>query len=262
MTTQTSNNIRAVLLDLDGTLYQAGRAVPDAAEAVDRLRGAGVSLRFVTNTTNKPRSAVLSRLRDLGFSVDASEVVTAPLAAVAWLRERGISRISSFLPRATIEDLKGFKVTEVDPEAILVGDLGEEWRFEKVNHAFQLLAGGARLVALQKNRYWRKGEKLVLDAGPFVAALEYAAGVEADVIGKPEPAFFRLALSGLSVEPEKTLMVGDDLESDVSGARNAGLSGIAVRTGKWRDEDESRAETLADAVLDSVADLPAWLGVE
>lgn len=254
--------IQAVLLDLDGTVYQSGRAIPGAVETVERLREAEFPLRFVTNTTNKPRSVVLERLQALGFEASVSEIVTAPVAAASWLCERGISRISPFLVNATLEDFEGFEIVETEPKAVLVGDLGEAWNFVKLNEAFQLLNEGARLVALQKNRYWRKGEDLTLDAGPFVAALEYAAGVEAVVVGKPEPAFFCSALSALGVEPENAIMVGDDLDSDVVGARNAGLIGVAVRTGKWQDEDENRAKELADDVLDSVADLPAWLGVE
>lgn len=250
-----------MLLDLDGTVYQSGQAIPGAVEAVKRLRGANLPVRFVTNTTNKPRSIVLERLQALGFEASVSEIVTAPVAAASWLREQGISRISPFLVNATLEDFEGFEIVETEPEAVLVGDLGERWTFEKLNHAFQLLNVGARFVALQKNRYWRKREELVLDAGPFVAALEYAAGVEAVVVGKPEKAFFQSALSSLGVEPENTIMVGDDLDSDVAGARKAGLLGVAVRTGKWQDEDENRAKALADDVLDSVADLPSWLGV-
>lgn len=261
MAVPSSHTIQAVLLDLDGTLYQAARVIPGAVEAVERLREANLPVRFVTNTTNKPRSVVFARLRSFGFKVDQTDVITAPVAAAEWLRKEGISRVSPLLVEATLEDFEGFEVTETDPEAVLVGDLGEGWKFEKLNHAFQHLSAGARLVALQRNRYWRKGEALVLDAGPFVAALEYAAGVEADVVGKPEPAFFRSALSDLGVEPEDAVMVGDDLDSDVVGARNAGLIGVAVRTGKWQDDDESRAVETASAVIDSIADLPAWLGV-
>jgi phospholysine phosphohistidine inorganic pyrophosphate phosphatase len=113
-------------------------------------------------------------------------------------------------------------------------------------------------VALQKNRYWRTPGGLSLDAGPFVAALEYATGQQAAVVGKPEEAFFRIALEDLRLEAGEVAMVGDDAEADVAGAKRAGLLGIQVRTGKWGSDAEERQ---ADLVLDSVAGLPTELGV-
>jgi HAD superfamily hydrolase (TIGR01458 family) len=124
------------------------------------------------------------------------------------------------------------------------------------------LIDGAELVALQRNRMWLRPDGLSLDVGPFVAALEYAADVEAVVVGKPARAFFALALTQLGAEPADAAMVGDDVESDVLGAMRAGLRGVLVRTGKYRDATARRADPQPDAVIDSIADLPALLGVE
>jgi len=134
----------------------------------------------------------------------------------------------------------------------VVGDLGEGFTYERLNPAFRHLMQGAELLALQKNRYWQTEAGLSMDAGPFVAALEYASGKRASVVGKPERDFFRLALEDLGLEAHEVAMVGDDTEADVIGAREAGLMGIQVRTGKWQGD---AAE--ADFVLDSIADLPA-----
>jgi HAD superfamily hydrolase (TIGR01458 family) len=120
------------------------------------------------------------------------------------------------------------------------------------------LMEGAGLIALQKNRYWRTRDGLSLDAGPFVAALEYASGERAVVVGKPEEAFFRIAMEDLGVGAGEIAMVRDDVEADVAGAKRAGLLGIQVRTGKWRLDAEDGE---ADLVLDSVAGLPEALGV-
>jgi phospholysine phosphohistidine inorganic pyrophosphate phosphatase len=117
---------------------------------------------------------------------------------------------------------------------------------------------GADLIALQRNRYWRREDGLALDAGPFVAALEYASGRSATVVGKPEAGFFRLALEDLGLGPHEVAMVGDDAEADVVGAQAAGLKGILVRTGKYRPETEGRP----DLVLESFAALPEALGLE
>jgi HAD superfamily hydrolase (TIGR01458 family) len=142
-----------------------------------------------------------------------------------------------------------------------VGDLGAAWSFEHMNRAFRQVLAGARLVALQRNRYWKTAGGLSLDAGPFVAALEYAAGVEATLVGKPSRAFFDIAVASLGVPASDVVMVGDDPMSDVAGAHGAGCAGVLVRTGKYRPGDDLPAGRLPDAVVDSVADLPVLFGL-
>jgi HAD superfamily hydrolase (TIGR01458 family) len=122
-----------------------------------------------------------------------------------------------------------------------------------------MLLDGARLVAVQKNRYSQGEKGLELDAGAFVAALEYSAGVVAEVVGKPTPAFFEAAARMLDRPAHELAMVGDDLRSDVGGAQRAGMHGVLVRTGKFRPGDERDPQVRPDAVLESVADLPRWL---
>jgi HAD superfamily hydrolase (TIGR01458 family) len=246
-------------LDLDGTLYQDDRPVPGAPEAVGRLRAAGVPLRFVTNTTRLPRRALHERLVAMGFAAALDEVFTAPLAAAAWLRGRRLDRVALCLPPATHEDFAGFTLTETRPQAVVVGDLGAAWTFERLNRAFRWLLDGAALVAIQKGRYWKSGGELVLDAGPFVAALEYASGTDAVLAGKPAAEFYAAAVEALGLVPGSVAMVGDDAAGDASGARRAGCIGVLVRTGKYRPGDESRPDPAPHAVLDSVARLPEWL---
>ena len=113
------------------------------------------------------------------------------------------------------------------------------------------------LVALGLTRYWRAEDGLRLDAGPFVRALEYAAGRTAVVLGKPDPAFYHSAVEDLDLEPDQVVMVGDDVRSDVEGAQRAGLTGVLVRTGKFSPSDLDGGVS-PDAVLDSIADLPRW----
>jgi HAD superfamily hydrolase (TIGR01458 family) len=156
-----------------------------------------------------------------------------------------------------LEDLEGVTLSQVRPDYVLVGDLGEGFTYDRLNAAFRYLMDGAALLALQRNRYWRKEDGLSLDAGPFVAALEYASGKSATVIGKPERGFFQLALEELGLEPNEVAMVGDDAEADVAGAQEAWLKGIQVKTGKYRPG----AEGEPDLVLDSFAGLPEALGI-
>lgn len=253
-------NIRALLLDLDGTLYGETGPVPGAADAVAALRHRGVPLRFVTNTTRRSRRLLAERLAGYGLDARPEEIITAVMAAVALLRERGVRRVSPCVAAATLEDLAAFDLAGARPEVVLVGDLGEGWDFATLNRAFHHLMDGADLVALQRDRYWQKGDALALDAGPFVAALEYATGRTATVAGKPAPAFFHAALATLRADgitgPEGVVMVGDDLWGDIEGAHGAGLQAWLVRTGKFREEVYARSGIVADRVIASVAELP------
>jgi len=162
---------------------------------------------------------------------------------------------------AAYKDLEGLAIEHETPEAVLVGDLGEAWTFPVLDRAFRAVLAGAELVAVQKNRYWKTGGRLSLDAGPFIAALEYATGQTAHLIGKPSRELFVTAAAELGLEPERVAMVGDDLEADIAGAKRAGLLAVAVRTGKYRPADEESLTASADNVLDSLADLPAALGL-
>jgi ribonucleotide monophosphatase NagD (HAD superfamily) len=140
--------------------------------------------------------------------------------------------------------------------------MGEEFTWSVLNAAFRSLRGGARLIATQKGRRWRTADGWCLDAGAFVVALEFAAEVEAEVIGKPSPGFFRMAAHLLGEEAGSLVMVGDDLEADVGGGLDAALTTVLVRTGKF-DADRLAAtppERAPHHVIDSIRDLPDLLG--
>ena len=246
--------IEGLLLDLDGTLHVGGEPVEGAREAVERLAASGLSLRYVTNTTRKPRRAVHEQLEAMGFEVEEAKIFTPARAASALIGKRSCYPL---VDESLLADLQGVALVEDNPDCVLIGDLGAGFTYGRLNAAFRRLVGGAQLVALQKNRYWRTREGLSLDAGPFVAALEYASGKGATVVGKPEEDFFRLAREDMGLEPREVAMVGDDAEADVAGAQSAGLTGILVKTGKYRPE----AEGAPDLLLRSVAELPKALGV-
>ncbi len=257
----------AYLLDLDGTLYAGGAAIPGAVELIAKLRASRTPFRLVTNTTSRSRRLLVERLRGYGFEVEASEIFTATLAGVALARSSGYSRVAPFVPTSALEDMTELELIggtfgkpdepqSAPPAAVILGDLGERWTYALLQEAFEYLMAGAALVALSRDRYWLQGDRLALDAGPFVAALEFAAGVTASVAGKPSPAFFAAALESMGVsDPAKAAMVGDDLWSDVQGAQGAGLQGWLVRTGKFREEVLQRSTVAPDRILPSIADL-------
>lgn len=225
----------ALLLDLSGVLYQGTRALPGAQDALRRLRDAGLPARFVTNTSRRSHAQLLDDLRQRGFRIDPDELFTAPRAAHDWLKARGFRPWCLIHPdlRDDFSDLPGD-----DPDAVLIGDAGDDFTYANLDRAFRLLHDGAELVAMGVNRHFQLDDGLHLDAGPFVRALEYAAHRTATVTGKPARAFFDQAVDSLGLPADRVMMIGDDAASDVQGALDAGLQGCLVKTGKYRPGDE------------------------
>ncbi|HET8820629.1 MAG TPA: TIGR01458 family HAD-type hydrolase [Thermoleophilaceae bacterium] len=251
--------LTTVLLDLDGVVYVEDEPVPGAREAIERMRRAGVTLRFVTNTTSLPRAATLSKLARLGIDVGDDELITPAALALRHCRARGHRRAMLLMDDDVKGDFMGLEATEHEPDAVVVGDLGERFDYDVLNRAFRHLLAGAELIALQKNRYWLRDDGLSLDVGPFVAALEYAADCEAHVVGKPAAAFFVHVLEGAGADPGEAVMVGDDIESDIAGALRAGIASVLVRTGKYREAAVLASGIQPTATVDSLVDLPALL---
>ncbi len=230
---------KAILLDISGVLYQGNAAIPGAILAVQRLRNAGVVLRFVTNTSRQPATALLSQLHGLGFEIALAELFTAPQAARRWLVERKHRPLLIIHPDLEPEFAD---LDQHNPDAVLLADAEERLNYAYLDQAFALLMDDAPLLAIGDNRYFQGADRLHLDAGPFVRALEYAAGVQAQVAGKPSPLFFEQALADAGGEAGDTLMVGDDVQADVLGALDAGLHACLVRTGKYRQGDEQAVD--------------------
>lgn len=240
---------RAVLVDLAGVLHVGDQAVPGAVAALDRLRDSGLPLRFLTNTTRSPRSAILDLLRSLGFSASTDEIHTAVVATRQLVRERGLA--PHYLVHPDIAAEVG--PSHPRPDAVVLGDAGPHFTFDRLNIAFRLLMDGLPLIAMARNRYFKEADGLTLDMGAYVTALEYAAGARAEVVGKPAAPFFLGPLAELGVAPAEAVLIGDDLRDDIGGAQAAGIPGILVRTGKYRPTDEADPEIRPAVVADDFA---------
>ena len=248
--------VRGVLLDVDGTLLDNDRPIPGAPQALDRLRSLGILFRLTTNTSRRPRSAVASVLRREGFRVEDREVLAPCVLARRRILDSGRTRAAFLLPAAAREDFEGVEEDEKSPDWVVVGDIGRDFTWERLNRAYHWIRGGAALLALHKNRVWDNGvDGIVLDAGPFVAALEHATGVEAELVGKPSLPFFRLALDDLGLPAGQVMVVGDDLEADCHGGAAAGCRTALVLSGKTARGEADRSQLRPDLVLESVADL-------
>ncbi|WND16829.1 HAD-IIA family hydrolase [Streptomyces violaceus] len=258
-------SVRAVLIDIDGVLTVSWRPLPGAVEALREIREAGLAVLLVTNTTSRTRASIAGTLADAGFPVSAEDILTAPAATAAYLAEHCPGARCALLNSGDIEeDLDGLTLvdaadTGTEPDVVLVGGAGPEFGWAALDRAFGHLQRGARLVAMHRNLYWRTDEGLRLDSGAFLAGLEQAARVEAEITGKPARAFFEAALARVGAGAGEAVMVGDDVESDVLAAQRAGVTGVLVRTGKFQPDALRAADGTPDHVIDSFADLPALL---
>jgi len=251
--------VRALLLDLDGVLYVEDEPIAGAQDAVGRMRREGLALRFVTNTTAHSRAQTLGKLTRLGFALDEDELVTPAALAVRHCHDAGHRRVALVMNDEVKDDFAGLEESDRHVDAVIMGDLGSAFGYDVLNRAFRHVMDGAELIALQKNRYWLRADGLSLDVGPFVAAIEYATGREAYVVGKPAPGFFREVLGDLGVNAADAAMVGDDIESDIGGALRAGLAAILVRTGKYREEAVRASGIEPTATAATIAQVPALL---
>jgi HAD superfamily hydrolase (TIGR01458 family) len=255
----------AILLDVDGVFHVSGEPIPGGADAVRRLRERGHRLRFVTNNTTRARSALAEELRAMGLQLEDAELQTAARAAAHALKGK---RVLALTMQAIIGDLEGVELVGEHAEAVLLGGADETeetnrvFSYMNLARAFAELEAGAELYCLHKNRWWQTSRGPLLDAGTFVAGLEYAAEVEATVLGKPSPTYFEAALEELDADPKHAWMVGDDFESDVLGPQRLGMKTALVRTGKFRPDAVESSGTMPDAILSSIADLPDWLDRE
>ena len=252
----------AILLDVDGVLHVSGQPIPGAVDAVARLRRAGHRLRFVTNNSTRARATLADELRTMGFELDDEELQTTPMAAA---RELDGRRVFALVMSAIVPDLHGVELVGDTADAVLVGGCDETiepnqvFSYMNLARAFTELQAGAELYCLHKNRWWQTARGPMLDGGVFVAGLEYAAGVDATVVGKPSAACFAAALAALDAEPELTWMITDDLEQDVVGAQLFGMKTVLLRTGKFRPEALEHSSAVPDAVLSSIANVPEWV---
>lgn len=231
--------------------------VEGAKETVAMLEEKGYRYRFVSNTTSKSRRSLAEFLGDMGFMIPPDRIFTPGIAAAGRIGSEGEKRC--FL--ITTPDLQrefeeaGIAIVEEEAEYVVVGDAEDGFTYDRLKRAFRLVMEGARIIALEKDRYWMGADGLSLSAGPFVAALEYATGAVAEVVGKPSRNFFEIALAGMGASAEETAMIGDDINTDVGGAKSLGMMGILVRTGKYRRELVDRSQVIPDLVIGSISEL-------
>lgn len=227
--------IKAILFDLSGVLYEGNHPIEGAAKTINRLEHGGLVLRFITNTSRKTKQQVLNQLHHMDFQITDEQLFTAPEAAKAWCTSHKLNPYCLVHKNIKSE----FEEIETPPySAVVIGDAEEDLNYQNLDTAFDILNAGAPLIAIGSNRYFKGEDRLHLDAGPFVKALEYATEKPAIITGKPSNTFFEQVIATTGCAKHEILMIGDDVYGDIEGAREAGLTACLVKTGKYQPGDE------------------------
>jgi len=254
---------RGLLLDIDGVLTVSWQPLPGAVAAFESLRRADVPIRLLTNTTSRPRADMARALRDAGFAVDDDQIITPTATTADHLAREHPGARCLLVNSGDLGDeldavtLVGSDARPDDVDVVVLGGAGPEFSYEALNHALACLMAGAALVSMHRNLVWRTSAGMQLDTGAYLVGLEQAAGVRATIMGKPSRAMFDTGLAALGLLAHEVAMVGDDLDTDVRAAQALGITGVQVRTGKFRPSQLEHGPR-PDVVLDSFADVPQW----
>ncbi|WP_333896692.1 TIGR01458 family HAD-type hydrolase [Mixta calida] len=252
-----------IIFDIDGTLTLHGEAIPGAVEAINRLKAAGFVLRFISNTTGKSAAQLAECLGRLGFNIERGEIETSVTACVYYLGAHCASAKGYLAVPENIRSLFSFVGIDAQhPDFVVLGDLDEAFDYAILNKVFNFIRDGAQLIVFHRNPWYFRAGKTWLDSGAFTLALEAATQHQAVVTGKPSPVLFNSALASMGLDKSQALMVGDDVTTDIVGARAIGLPTLLVGSGKFRPDDLVRHAIADEAFLPQIADLPSLLNLK
>jgi len=250
---------KGILFDLDGVVYLEETPYPGAVDSIIKIKQQDRKCRFVTNTTTKCLDTLYKKIVRLNLPIEKEELITPPVLAANYLRKKTIEKVYLVMGEDTKSDFSEFTEDDENPEYIVIGNYDDKWDYPLLNKLFHMIINGAKLLALHKGKYWQTGEGLKLDIGCFITGLEYAADIKAEIIGKPEPLFFKTALESIGLPAEEVVMIGDDINSDIGGAQAAGIHGVLVKTGKYREDLVAKSSVIPYMIIDSVATLDRYL---
>jgi HAD superfamily hydrolase (TIGR01450 family) len=269
--------VGGVLFDIDGVLVTSWKPIPGAAETLHVLADNQIACSYLTNTTTRTRRQIAAALADAGMKVRADEVITSAVLTAEYVRNTypdarcflvNSGNITEDMPGIDLVASTEFEPHEVvdTPDVVLMGGAGPEYDHLTLSRVYDWMAQGVPVVAMHRSTSWNTTEGLRIDTGMYLIGMEETSGRKSTAVGKPAPAGFLAAASRLGVDPEQMYMVGDDLNNDVLAAQVVGMTGVLVRTGKFRQDtlDRWTADEFAmqpNHVLDSVADLAPLLGL-
>ena len=248
-------DIKGLLIDLEGVIYSGDKIIEGAINTLEKLNRK-FKIKYLTNTTTTSRKLIYQKLRNFKLPLIETDIFSPSIAVTYYLKNNNISNIYLLANSNIKSDFNQFTFDDQNPQAIILGDIYKDFNWDNLNKTFELLTKNETiLLALHKNRYCQRNNQISLDLGPFVCALEYASSQKAVVIGKPEKTFFDLAIDSLGFNKDEIIMIGDDIFSDIGGAKSNNIKAIQVKTGKYQLKDESQKIIQPDYSINSIAEL-------
>jgi HAD superfamily hydrolase (TIGR01458 family) len=243
-----------VLFDIDGVLEFQGKAYPGAVELLEYLRNKQIAFRIISNSTLKSRQVCTEKLNRHGFGVTREEVIAASWATARYLKTLKPRSCWVMLKGKGLDEFKEFNMDDESPEYIVLGDYREEFKFENMNKAINLLLQGTQLIVMIPEKVDHSLGGVELTVGAYGKMLEDAAGIQATYIGKPSRYMFDIALDSMGIDRTEVLMVGDRVSTDILGARRAGIPSVLVKTGEFKPDDLD-GDIQPDFIVDGVGDI-------
>lgn len=258
-----NQKIKGIIFDIDGTLILNGQPLLGAIGTVALLRKVGILLRFITNTTAKTAEQLGSSLRAWGFDIQDNEIMTSVTACLQFI-DKNYPDQAGFLaiPKTLAPQFTKIKQTKDNPTFVVLGDLDKAFDYAILNQVFNYMRTGAQLITFHRNLYFFRENKTWLDSGAFTFALEQTTGQKALVTGKPAPAIFEIAVASMELNKNEVIVVGDDVLTDIQGAKNAGLTGYLVATGKFKPEQLNEYHINPEHHLRNIEDILNIPGID
>lgn len=222
-----------LLIDFDGVINLYGKPSPYSKDFFNLLEKFNIPAFILSNSTLKTAKDVGNFLQSHDLHTNIP-IMTAADATLKYV-EKNYQRVSVYCVNNVKKEFEKF-IDDNNPQAVVIGDMADGWSVEVLNDIFLKALNGADIVAMHVNRYWSPQEnKYVLDAGSYISAIEYATEKKALLIGKPSPIYFQTALNLLGYPKDSAfLMLGDDIELDISPVKKMGGKTILVLTGKTK----------------------------
>ena len=255
--------IKALIIDLDGTVYHGKTLIEHADEAL-KVLSQRYELHYLTNNSTRSRAEFAQKLETFGISCTKQQLITSGFAAARYLHEQyPRSRVyvigEDGLKQELIE--RNITLCENDCDCVLVG-LDKGFTYAKLRKALTLLLNGAVFIATNTDPFLLTNDRIVPGAGSIVAAVATGSGKKPIVIGKPSAFITELIVKQVQVQPHEILVVGDNLQTDMLMGIKGGMQTAFVLTGASKRSDIERLHIRPDYVFESIVDLPTGLGTQ
>ncbi|WP_024787367.1 MULTISPECIES: TIGR01458 family HAD-type hydrolase [unclassified Lebetimonas] len=243
--------MKGILCDIGGVLYEGNKVIDGAIETIDYLKSR-YKIRFLSNSSRNTPEKIYEKLKNFGFNIEKKEIFTALYAVKKYLINHGKKAfiIATDEAEEYLKELKG-------EGSVVIADAYKNFSYDNLNIAFRKIMDGAEFLATNKNRYFKDNGGLSLDAGAFVNALEYSSEKKAKILGKPSCEFFNEAIDDMELNKNEVIMIGDDIESDITGAKKCGIKTVLVKTGKFKKNDLKKAKP--DFLIESIKEIVSVL---